>query len=226
MRLIRWLVIVTVPLVLVMGAVRVFTLPWYVTLEYSKPSFPDDPLGMLYEERVSLAQACIRFLNRPHDTELLAKLRFQDGSIVFNQRELSHMDDVKLVYDRMTAMVGFIFILTTALAIIKVRRDGLHEILQSLSLGGAITVLILVFIGLWMLVGFNAFFTAFHGIFFKEGTWLFYTTDSLIRLFPLRFWQDAGIGIAVVVTVCALLVIVTGWWLTRYIPRHSKSSTP
>jgi uncharacterized membrane protein len=40
------------------------------------------------------------------------------------------------------------------------------------------------------LLAFGFFFIFFHEIFFKEGTWMFYYSDTLIRLFPERFWRD------------------------------------
>ncbi len=48
----------------------------------------------------------------------------------------------------------------------------------------------------WMLIGFEGFFQAFHGVFFESGTWVFSYSDTLIRLFPLPFWQDAGLIVA------------------------------
>lgn len=215
MRILKWLIIITVPLVLIMGSVRIFTLSWYPTWQYSRSTFPEDPLGMPQSERLRLAKACIRFLNLPHNSESLSSLLFQDGSAVFNNRELSHMDDVKVVYDRMTTAVALILILTVGYAVSQIRRVDLYMIFRAISLGGIFTTLTLIGLGIWMLVGFDVLFTAFHGVFFSEGTWLFYTTDSLIRLFPLRFWQDAGIGISLVVISCAIGLSGLGWWLAR-----------
>jgi integral membrane protein (TIGR01906 family) len=62
-----------------------------------------------------------------------------------------------------------------------------------------------VVIGLIVLIGiainpnvFWGFFTAFHQLFFEGDTWLFLYSDTLIRLFPLRFWQDAFLLAAVI----------------------------
>ena len=35
-------------------------------------------------------------------------------------------------------------------------------------------------------------------LFFTGNSWLFYYSDTLIRLFPIRFWQDAFLLAAVV----------------------------
>jgi integral membrane protein (TIGR01906 family) len=215
-RFLRWLIVIVVPLVLIMTAVRFFTLPWYPAWEYSRPNFPMDPLGMSDVERLRLAKECIRFLNSPYDSDILAELRYQDGSPVFNARELEHMDDVKIVYDRMTIFVGSLFLLTLILTGVTVRKGKSVEVYRSVSQGGVLTLIALIVIGLWMFTGFDAFFTAFHGVFFSEGTWLFSYTDALIRLFPIRFWQDAGTGIAILVVIVSLVLWRFEWLVDKF----------
>lgn len=67
------------------------------------------------------------------------------------------------------------------------------------GLAGAVAVVVLV--GMFMLPDlFWAFFEGFHSLFFEGDSWLFLYSDTLIRLFPLRFWQDTFLfaaGIAV-----------------------------
>ena len=50
---------------------------------------------------------------------------------------------------------------------------------------------------LLVLLAWNWFFIAFHGVFFDAGTWTFNWSDSLIRLFPDKFWFDAGVLLVV-----------------------------
>ncbi len=45
---------------------------------------------------------------------------------------------------------------------------------------------------------FWKFFTLFHQVFFEGDSWLFLYSDTLIRLFPIRFWQDAVLAAAVI----------------------------
>jgi uncharacterized membrane protein len=45
---------------------------------------------------------------------------------------------------------------------------------------------------------FDVFFTWFHGLFFEGDSWLFLFSDTLIRLFPIRFWEDAFLLAAVI----------------------------
>jgi integral membrane protein (TIGR01906 family) len=71
-----------------------------------------------------------------------------------------------------------------------------------LMIGLAGSVAVVVLVGMFLIPGlFWAFFSGFHGLFFEGDSWLFAYTDTLIRLFPIRFWQDtflfaAGIAVA------------------------------
>jgi integral membrane protein (TIGR01906 family) len=197
------LIAAAVPLILVIGMARLLTLPWYPVWEYAKASFPADPLGMAPEERLRLARASITFLNTPRGVGRLDDLQFADGTVAFNAREVSHMDDVKLVYDQLTSATLIAFVIAVAAAYVLIRLGRLTLVWGALSDGSLFTLCVLVILGVWMAVGFDAFFTAFHGIFFAGGTWLFEYSDTLIRLFPLQFWEDAGLIIAVGVGVLA-----------------------
>ena len=71
--------------------------------------------------------------------------------------------------------------------------------------GGWLMVALAVTIGLVVVIGiaidpnvFDVFFTQFHHLFFKGDSWLFLFSDTLIRLFPIRFWEDAFLWAAVI----------------------------
>ena len=75
---------------------------------------------------------------------------------------------------------------------------------MGLSRGGFLTLGLLAVLGLYASIDFWGFFTFFHGLFFKGDSWLFEYSDTLIRLFPLRFWQDVFIWVGVIVIGGAL----------------------
>jgi integral membrane protein (TIGR01906 family) len=66
-----------------------------------------------------------------------------------------------------------------------------------------------------ILISFDALFTAFHHLFFTGDSWLFLYSDSLIRLFPLRLWQDGFIAMGILTAVGAVLFILAGTRLLR-----------
>jgi len=53
-------------------------------------------------------------------------------------------------------------------------------------------------------VSFWQFFTLFHELFFTGDSWIFEYSDTLIRLFPLRFWQDLFLFIPILIAICGL----------------------
>jgi uncharacterized membrane protein len=65
------------------------------------------------------------------------------------------------------------------------------------SLAGTISLIVVVGIVVNPDVFWN-FFAGFHSLFFEGDSWLFLYSDTLIRLFPLRFWQDAFLWAAVI----------------------------
>jgi integral membrane protein (TIGR01906 family) len=210
LHLLRLVIVIAVPIVLTMVAVRVLTLPWYPGWAYQRPGFPDDPLGMSRQARLRLARVAIRYLNVRRGSGLLRDLRLPDGNRAFDARELEHMDDVKVVYDRLTLLVVVFFVGAVAAGLGLASQGAGCEVWRALTLGGAVTLAVLIALGLWMLVGFNQFFTFFHGLFFEPGTWVFSYSDTLIRLFPLPFWQYAGLLIAGAVSLTALCVLIAG----------------
>jgi uncharacterized protein DUF1461 len=71
--------------------------------------------------------------------------------------------------------------------------------------GGWAMVLLAISIGVIALIGisvnpdiFFTFFAGFHHLFFEGDSWLFFFSDTLIRLFPIRFWQDAFLWAALI----------------------------
>jgi len=66
---------------------------------------------------------------------------------------------------------------------------------QGLERGGWLTLIVIGAVLLFVVLAFNAIFVIFHQVFFQAGTWTFPTSDTLIRLFPERFWQDTFLAL-------------------------------
>lgn len=226
-RLLRWLIVISIPFIAVTVAVRLNNLPWYPVWEYHKPDFPADPYGMALEERLRLAQRAIDFLNAPHNIELLAELRLEDGRVAFNARELAHMEDVKRAMDALTVVGVATLLLAGVSSAALARREGAAAAWGALSDGGLVTLGGLALVALFMLTAWERFFIAFHELLFPPDTWMFEYSDTLIRLFPERFWQDVGLVIASLVFVQALTIAFVGrlmqWRLTRPYRRSTSS---
>jgi integral membrane protein (TIGR01906 family) len=217
--LLRLCIVLMIPIVLIVASVRLVTLPWYPVFEYNRADFPPDMYGMSAQERLSLARECIDFLNTPRGTFALEETRFFAGALAFTDREVSHMQDVKRVYDGLTAAAWLALAIVLLAGWLLARYDAPPQFWMSVSDGGLWTLLLLFVLGIVMVSGWGFFFTAMHDVFFKEGTWIFAHSDTLIRLFPMKFWQDAGLMVVILVASGAFLSILVGRVLAFYVRR-------
>ena len=201
-----WLAALAVPVALIGLAVRLVLLPVFLQLEYHAPGFPPDSYGFTTQQRIHWATYAWNYLVNSSDISYLGNLKFDDGSPLYNERELSHMQDVKSVIQ------GTLWAWYVSLALLGViglwawRTAQLRDYLQALSRGGLVTIGLAVLVGSIVLIGtlmdpdvFWSFFAWFHSLFFKANTWLFAYSDTLIRLFPIRFWQDTFLAAAAIV---------------------------
>jgi integral membrane protein (TIGR01906 family) len=196
-----WLVTLLTPFTLVLLIARLYLFPIVPRIEYHMPGFPADPYGFALEDRAKWSGYAWRYVLNTAGINYLGDLRFGDGSPVFNERELSHMQDVKRVVR--SVLSGFYVALGVliGLALYAWLGDWKQAYLAGLSRGGWLTVGLILGLAALALVSFWNFFTAFHEIFFKGDSWLFEYSDTLIRLFPIRFWQDvfiSGLGLALI----------------------------
>jgi integral membrane protein (TIGR01906 family) len=194
-RWLSWLVSILVPVVLILTAMRLLLTPAFVHLEYRTPNFPPDPYGFTREDRLYWSQVALDYLLNDGGISFLGDLRFEDGSQVYNARELKHMVDVKNVVQ--AALIAWYVSLVSIflLGIWAYWGSWWSGYKQGLSRGGWITVILIAVTLVAVLIAFSVFFVFFHEVFFDSGTWVFRFSDTLIRLFPERFWRDTFIAI-------------------------------
>jgi len=200
-----WLITLLIPLALIGLGLRLLLTHAFLQIEYNMPYFPPDEYGFTKEDRLKWAPYALDYLVNSADISYLGDLKFDDGTPLYNERELSHMEDVKRV-TKSALKVWYISLAFLALLGLWAWRGGLiQEYRLGLMRGGWLMVGLAVAVGLIVVVGiainpnvFWNFFAGFHKLFFEGDSWLFLYSDTLIRLFPLRFWQDAFLLAAVI----------------------------
>jgi integral membrane protein (TIGR01906 family) len=206
-----WIVTLLVPVVLIMAGVRLLLTPVFVPFEYSTPGFPDDPFGFTRQDRLRWSQIAVDYLLNDEGISFLGDLRFDDGQPVYNERELQHMVDVKNVVQA-ALLVWYVSLgLLAALGVGGYLAGLWPEFQAGLARGGLLTVILLGAIILFVLIAFGVIFVAFHNVFFAPGTWTFLHSDTLIRLFPERFWRDTFLAIGLLAGVPGLAL----WYFFR-----------
>jgi integral membrane protein (TIGR01906 family) len=208
---IGWLVSLFVPLVLILTGIRLLLTPWFIQLEYRMPNFPEDSYGMTQEERLRWAPVALDYLLNEEDITFLGELEFDDDSSMFNQRELRHMDDVKELTSVVLIIWYVVLGILLAIAIWAWQCGWVVSFRGVLARGGLFTMILICALILFLIINFRLLFTAFHRIFFEGDSWLFLFSDTLIRLFPMRFWQDAFIFIGAFSFISGLVL----WLLNK-----------
>lgn len=205
MKSISYLVSLAVPFALIGFALRIMLTPLYYTIEYNMPYFPEDEYGFTKEDRLKWAKPSVEYLVNEADISYLAELKFDDGMPIYRYRELSHMEDVKGVVQGALTVWYISLAILSILAIYFWRFKAIPDYLNGLRRGGLWMIGFAAGLALIAAAGilinpdiFWAFFAWFHSFFFEGDSWLFYYSDTLIRLFPIRFWQDAVIFMAII----------------------------
>jgi len=200
-----WLVAILIPIALLGLGLRALLTTVFLQIEYNMPYFPPDPYGFTKEDRLKWAPYAVDYLVNSADISYLGDLQFDDETPLYNERELSHMADVKRVTQGALNVWYISLALLVALGGWSWREGTLQVYRQGLRRGGWLMVGLAGAIGLIALIGilinpgiFYSFFVGFHSLFFEGDSWLFLYSDTLIRLFPIRFWQDAFLYAAVI----------------------------
>jgi len=190
-RLIQWVAALAIPICLIALNFSLVTGASFLHWEYRRPSFPADSFGLTTEERIGLAEVAFDYVTSGAELSLLADLRLPDGAPAFNPRELSHMADVQRVYQGlMVASLIAAGLVLAGVTILGMRGQAQPYLPNAMVSGSLITLGLLFVIGVTMALSWNAFFTGFHRVFFEGDTWLFEYSDTLIRMFPIRFFMD------------------------------------
>ena len=203
---------------IILTAVRLLLTSVWVNVEYRMPGFPEDPFGFSMEERIKWATYSLDYLLNDQGVEYFNNARFSDGVKIYEHRELQHLVDVKDVVSNALLLWYFslIFIVLTGVMSMVGKFGDLFR--RSLRRGALLTIGFVVGVSVVVLLAFGVFFVFFHEIFFAPGTWTFSYADTLIRLFPERFWQDAFLWIAAISVLISL-------WLSS-MTKETKKKAP
>jgi integral membrane protein (TIGR01906 family) len=203
-RVARWVLTLSIPFVLLLSNLYLLTTPLFVRFEYARPAFPPAEL-FSDRERLSLAEATVHYLRSGEGPEYLRTLR--PTWQVYNEREVKHLVDVKVVMNAAFAVQAVALVLAVAAFFwLWRRRTSRSSAWLAVARGCAVLLAALLAVGVVVYFSFDVFFVFFHRVFFSGDSWLFAYTDTLIQLFPVQFWIDATWALALLAIAEAALV--------------------
>lgn len=201
-----WVVTLLVPFVIIMLGARLLLTPVFLQVEYRMPGFPADPYGFTLEDRLRWATPSLLYLVNDRGIDYLADLRFDTGAPIYNERELTHMLDVKNVLQMLLNIWHGALVVLAVLGVLAWRNNWLNAYRTGWRRGGFLTIGMLIACAIFAVTSFWDFFTWFHTLFFEGVSWQFEYSDTLIRLFPMRFWADCFIYIGVFSLILGLIL--------------------
>ena len=217
------IIIIILPFIILLGAIRLITTPGFAAFEYNRSWFTPDPYGMTKPERLRWSYYAIKYLTNDQGIDYLGDLRFDDGTEVFNERELGHMVDVKQVmrtsFTVWYALLGFS--LAVMIWFLVMREWKVFS--QATTWGAWLTIGLIVAILVFLAISFSQLFDRFHQLFFAEGSWIFYQSDTLIRLFPIVFWRDAFILVSVLSLLVAGLILIIKCVIKKHVKKKQQT---
>lgn len=234
----RVLILIGLPVVLTLTNVRLLMTHTFPEIEYNLSDFPADPYGFTKADRLYWAKRSIDYIQglpsagraeewkftddgrAPEGTQAPAEscafygnaYGARDCTYFYNDREVRHMIDVRDVSATTLNVWAGAGILTLGAIGLLIYFGQTATLRLALLNGAAVTWVVLIGAVLFIGLGFNTFFTLFHQVFFEGGTWMFLWSDSLIRLFPLKFWFDAFLFVGFATLAEAALLAALAWW--------------
>jgi integral membrane protein (TIGR01906 family) len=118
------------------------------------------------------------------------------GRMGFDARTVSHLEDVRALIKVVRTSAGIAAALLAGWAAWCLARGRVDAMARGLLAGAIVAGVLAVAAVVFALVDFDIAFTAFHGLFFGEGTWTFSADSLIIQLFPVAFWASAGAALA------------------------------
>jgi integral membrane protein (TIGR01906 family) len=216
----KLLIMLLIPILIIGGVLRVLATDAYLAFEYNKAGFPSDPFGFTDRQRFILASTDLHYVRAHLPGDELSKQSL-NGVTVYNPREVSHMADVQAVFQSILRVwwVAFIMFLLSGFGLWRNRNRVAFA--SAIQTGGLLTSGIILTIGLLAVFAWQYWFNSFHLLFFKPGSWLFSYSDTLIRLFPMKFWFDATLTISLLSLVGGLVLVLIGrqWRIVIEKPR-------
>lgn len=165
-------------------------------------------LGMTDKDLNASTNALLDYLKDDRD-DIKVEIQIKGTKTeAFNDKEASHMVDVKHLYQfALTLRWICIGVLLVSLIYLIIQyRSGIYTHISIAYMKTAILFAVFfIMLGIWAYADFNAFWTAFHRLAFRNDLWLLDpATDLMINLFPSEFfstlvfkivgWFTAGFG--------------------------------
>jgi Gpi18-like mannosyltransferase len=177
--LVSWLGTLFTPVILFGISMNLLLTPAFIRAEYNMPYIPADSYGFSKSERFHWASLTMDYLTSTKQDQYLAKQISENGSPVFTEQEIPIIDGIQAAIHKTAALWELLLAACFVLAMLAWAGDWLPEFRRGIKRGAWLTVGLAVILGIasFFLTGFNVNADL-------------QSSDTFLRLFPIRIWQD------------------------------------
>lgn len=211
----RWLFILCLPFLFFSASIAIcFNGAWLYNYGFNKYDV-SQTTGIAPPELEKAARGLISYFNSGDEYIKLTVIKDGKPFGLFNQREVSHLKDVK----KLVRLDYWILIVTLLYALgyvlfycLRQKGKDKQKLVWPVIGGSGITLLLMLVLGIASALDFDQLFWQFHLLSFSNDFWLLdSSTDYLIMLFPGEFWMNAAVFLLLIAGGMAVVLgSVTG----------------
>lgn len=135
------------------------------------------------------------------------QIELPGGRELFNEREITHMEDVQKLFT-FCSNLKYVCIIFCMMAFICLFAINGFYCFKFMARGCVMIMLsmigIIALVGMWYMIDFSGFWTAFHKMAFTNDLWLMMPDDALIILYSMEFFT------AIVRRIIERLAVILG----------------
>lgn len=155
--------------------------------------------------------------SRPNDAfgkedvnAVAAKMAAESDRFALDEDAFKHLDDCNSLINTIVPIVGFAGIVAIACFLILLVLRQWRWLSRMLFIAPLILIVAFAWMGTWAILDFGSFFTAFHGVFFPQGNWVFSSESLLICMYPTAFWMGMGALWLATTLLASIIVLLFG----------------
>ncbi len=139
---------------------------------------------------------------------LISKGEEMPTEIPLNERELSHMEDVKIAFQLLRTVL---ILCTLSCMMLYIFLIGKMPFAKIFMIAGLVSAGIALIAAGFFAASFQTSFDFFHTFFFQENSWQFYESDNLIKIYPENFFLGIALQIFTLDIIISLIVCCAGY---------------
>lgn len=184
----------------------------FIEYEYARLSLSRE-MGVSNLDLVSSCERLIDYMEgRVDSIDIQVTVNGEQVLMFEQEQEISHMADVRLLYQRFRTFRDFGVLLALVLyllgAVLHI-RSAMHTLASGYVYGAFVIALFAGFLGTWAALDFSNFWTFFHQMLFWNNDWLFdASTSRMINMLPEQFFSDVILRMAILAGVAFVLLLV------------------